>query len=79
MISETVEIREGNIAMVWASQGIASIMPVAGIPLEPLHKLIHQVVSEEKSPADLQSWLDSVSAALDNQDSAMRSSPAPWS
>ncbi len=69
MVSETVEIREGNIVLVWASQGIASILPVAGIPLEPLHKLIHQVVSEGKPPADLQAWLNSASLALDNQDS----------
>ena len=69
MVSETVEIREGNIVMVWASQGIASIMPIAEIPLEPLHKLIYQVISGEKPPADLEAWLNRVSLALDNQDS----------
>ena len=69
MVSETVEIREGNIVMVWASQGIASIMPIAGNPLEPLHKLIYQVVSGEKPPADLEACLNRVSSALENQDS----------
>ena len=65
MVSETLDIREGCVVMVWASQGIASIMPMAGIPLEPLQKLIHQVVSEEKSPADLDAWLTAVPLAMD--------------
>mgnify|MGYP001445048466 CR=1 FL=1 len=68
MVSETVDIREGCVVMVWASQGIASIMPMAGIPLEPLHKLIHQVVSGEKSPADLDAWLAAVPLAIDALD-----------
>ncbi|MFZ4535823.1 PEP/pyruvate-binding domain-containing protein [Propionivibrio sp.] len=69
MVSETFEIREGCVVMVWASQGIASIMPMAGILIEPLHKLIHQVVSGEKSPADLEAWLAAVPLAMDEQDS----------
>ena len=68
MVSEVVDIREGSLVMVWASQGIASIMPIAGIPLEPLHKLIHQVVSGEKFPADLEAWLAAVPLDSDAQD-----------
>ena len=68
MVSEAVEIREGSLVMVWASQGIASIMPIAGIPLEPLHKLIHEVVSGEKSPVDLEAWLAAVPLAREAQD-----------
>lgn len=49
MVSETVDIREGSVAMVWASQGIASIMPVAETLMEPLHAFIHQVVSGRKN------------------------------
>jgi protein-tyrosine-phosphatase/phosphohistidine swiveling domain-containing protein len=67
MVSETFDIREGCLVMVWASQGIASIMPMAGIPLEPLHKLIHQVILGEKSAADLEAWLEAVALALDAQ------------
>ena len=63
MVSETIEIREGDVVVVWASQGIASIMPTAGIPLEPLHELIQQVVAGEKSPADLGVWLSKVPLA----------------
>jgi len=67
MASETVDIREGSVVMVWASQGIASIMPMAELPLAPLHKLIHQVVSGETSPTDLEAWLASVSLPLGAQ------------
>lgn len=69
MVSETVDIREGSVVMVWASQGIASIMPMAGIPLEPLHKLIRRVASGEKSPADLEAWLNTVPLTIDAQHS----------
>lgn len=68
MVSETVDIFEGSIVMVWASQGIVSIMPMAGNSFEPLHKLIHQVVSGEKSPADLDAWLAVVSSGLGASD-----------
>lgn len=67
MVSETVNIREGSVVMVWASQGIASIMPMAGIPLEPLHKLIRRIASGEQSPADLEAWLSTVPLAVDAQ------------
>jgi protein-tyrosine-phosphatase len=60
MVSETVDIFEGSVVMVWASQGLVSILPMAGIPFEPLHKLIHQVVAGEKSPADLDAWVAAV-------------------
>jgi len=60
MVSETVDIFEGSVVMVWASQGIVSILPMAGIHFEPLHKLIHQVVAGEKSPADLDAWVAAV-------------------
>jgi protein-tyrosine-phosphatase/phosphohistidine swiveling domain-containing protein len=68
MVSEAVDIREGSVVMVWASQGIASIMPMAGIPIEQLHKLIRQVVAGKKSPADLQAWLAAGPLAKDAQD-----------
>ena len=67
MVSETIDIREGSLVMVWASQGIASIMPVAEILLEPLHKFIHQVIAGEKSPADLEAWLATVPLTLGAQ------------
>lgn len=67
MVSETVDIREGSMVMVWASQGIASIMPVAEILLEPLHKFIRQVISGERSPADLEAWLTTVPPNLGAQ------------
>ena len=67
MTSETVDIREGSVVMVWASQGIASIMPMAEIPLAPLHKLIHRVISGESPPADLEAWLAAVPLTLGSQ------------
>ena len=67
MVSETIDIREGSVVMVWASQGIASVMPMAGIPLEPLHELIRRVASGAKSPADLEAWLNTVPLAVDAQ------------
>ncbi|MQM31775.1 MAG: hypothetical protein CRU78_15135 [Candidatus Accumulibacter phosphatis] len=66
-VSETVDIREGSVVMVWASQGILSIMPMAETPLEPLHKLIHRVISGEISPAGLEAWLATVPLTLGAQ------------
>ena len=66
-VSETVDIREGSVVMVWASQGIVSIMPMAEIPLESLHKVIHRVVSGEIPPADLAGWLATVPLSLGAQ------------
>ena len=68
MISETIEIREGQVVVVWASQGIASIIPTAGIPLEQLHELTQQVAMGEKSPDDLNAWLAEVPLAEDTQE-----------
>lgn len=69
MASETIDIREGSVVMVWASQGIASVMSTAGIPLEPLHKLIHRVVLGEQPPAELTHWLGKVPSAPDMRNS----------
>ena len=69
MVSETVDIREGSIVMIWASQGIAAIMPIAGIAAEPLYRLIHQVVSGEKTPAELEAWLTRVPLITETEDS----------
>jgi protein-tyrosine-phosphatase/phosphohistidine swiveling domain-containing protein len=63
MVSETVDIREGNLVMVWASQGIASIMPVAEILLEPLRQSIQRVISGESPAAALDAWLASAPPA----------------
>ena len=65
MVSETIDIREGSIVMVWASQGIASIMPVTDIPLEPLLHLLRLVATGKKAPADLETWLVTLPLALD--------------
>ena len=67
MVSETIDIREGSVVMVWASQGIASIMPVTDIPLEPLQRLIRLVATGEKPPGALEDWLVTLPLALDAQ------------
>ena len=67
MMSETIDIREGSVVMVWASQGIASIMPVTDIPLEPLQRLIRLVATGEKPPGALEDWLVTLPVALDAQ------------
>ncbi len=65
MESETVTVREGDIVLVWASQGIVSVMPMAGRHLEHAHELIRQVMSGEKLPADLELWLASLQLAVE--------------
>ncbi|MFT3849867.1 MAG: PEP/pyruvate-binding domain-containing protein [Propionivibrio sp.] len=72
MLSETVDIREGSTVIVWASQGLASIMPTAGVSLEALHRLLRQVVAGEAPPADLQGWLERAAESANTPDSPAR-------
>ena len=65
MESESVTVREGDIVLVWASQGIVSVIPMAGRHLEHAHDLIRQVMSGEKLPADLELWLASLPHAME--------------
>ncbi|MCK7492705.1 MAG: hypothetical protein MZW92_15055 [Comamonadaceae bacterium] len=78
MESETVTVREGDIVLVWASQGIVSVMPMAGRHLEHAHELIRQVMSGEKLPADLELWLASLQLAVEAPPSRSFPIPSPW-
>lgn len=60
MVSETVEVREGDMVLVWASQGIVSIIPMEGDYLEQAHGLIQGIVSGDKTSVDLERWLATI-------------------
>ncbi|MFZ1643079.1 MAG: PEP/pyruvate-binding domain-containing protein [Candidatus Contendobacter sp.] len=68
MVSETVDVCEGDMVLVWASQGIVSIMPIGGDHLEQAHGLIQGIVSGEKTSIDLECWLASVPLGINAQD-----------
>lgn len=63
MVSETVNVREGDMALVWASQGIVSILSMAGQHLEDARELMGRIMSGESSPDDLDSWLADLALA----------------
>lgn len=67
MVSETVTLREGDIVLVWASQGIVSVIPMAARRLEQAHELILAIVSGRRSVVDLERWLADLASAADSQ------------
>jgi len=68
MIYESVDVREGDLVLVWASQGMISIMPMNGKALEQVHGFIQDILSEKKTPIDLEKWLVTDLLKLNIQD-----------
>jgi protein-tyrosine-phosphatase/phosphohistidine swiveling domain-containing protein len=67
IVSETVEVHEGDMVLVLASQGIVSIMPMGGNHLERAHGLIQGMVSGEKTSVDLERWLANIPLGINAQ------------
>ena len=57
MVSQSVDVHEGDMVLVSASQGIVSILPVAGQHFEQAQEFIHDILSGDKTSADLEHWL----------------------
>ena len=57
MVSEVVEVHEGDMVLVWASQGIVSIMSMGENHLEKVHGLIQGIISGENTVVDLERQL----------------------
>jgi protein-tyrosine-phosphatase/phosphohistidine swiveling domain-containing protein len=70
VVSEMVTLREGDVVLVWASQGIVSIIPMAAQRLEQAHELILQIISGHQTTADLERWLADLAIAADSQSAA---------
>ncbi len=67
MISEIVEVHEGDMVLVWASQGIVSIMSMGKHHLEQVHGLIQRIISGENAAIDLERQLASVLLSISMQ------------
>lgn len=68
MISEIVEVREGDMVLVWASQGFISIMSMGENHLEQVHEIIHRIICGEKTTADLEQQLVRILCSISMQD-----------
>ncbi len=68
MVSETVEVREGDLVLVWASQGVVSIISMSGDYCQQAHDLIQGIVAGANTFADLESWLETLASGIDTPD-----------
>lgn len=57
MVSEVIEVREGDMVLVWASQGIVSVMSMGEHHLEQVHELIQGIISGKNTAIDLERYL----------------------
>jgi len=67
MVSEVVEVREGDVVLVWASQGVVSIMPMGEDHLEQVHGLIQGIISGENTAVDLEHQLANILLSINAQ------------
>ena len=65
VVSETVTVREGDVVLVWPSQGVVSIIPMSGPMLEQAHELMLGIASGSRRAADAGRWLEDLAAAAD--------------
>lgn len=68
MVSETVEVREGDMVLVWASQGMVSVISMGGDYREQAYNLIQGILSGESTFEDLEFWLEKISSSADSHD-----------
>ncbi|NTW43895.1 MAG: hypothetical protein HGB14_05535, partial [Anaerolineaceae bacterium] len=68
MVSEIVEVHDGDMVLVWASQGIVSIMSMGEDHLEQVHGLIQGIISGENTAVDLERQLASILLDINTQD-----------
>ena len=68
MVSETVEVREGDMVLVWASQGMVSIISMSGDYREQAYDLIRGIVSGENTFDNIECWLENISSGIESQD-----------
>jgi protein-tyrosine-phosphatase/phosphohistidine swiveling domain-containing protein len=68
MVSETVEVREGDMVLVWASQGMVSIISMSGDYREQAYDLIRGIVSGENTFENIECWLENISSGIESQD-----------
>ncbi len=72
MISEIIDVRDGDMILVWASQGIVSIIPMSGDYLEQAHTLIQSVISSKNTFVDLEHWLVNLLSDINARDGRER-------
>jgi len=68
MVSEVIEVHDGDMVLVWASQGIVSIMSMGEDHLEQVHGLIQGIISGENTAVDLERQLASILLGINTQD-----------
>ncbi len=68
MISEVVEVHEGDIVLVWASQGVVSIVSMSEDHLEQIHGLIQGIITGENTAPDLEHRLAIILLGINMQD-----------
>ncbi|MFO1424326.1 MAG: PEP/pyruvate-binding domain-containing protein [Candidatus Competibacteraceae bacterium] len=66
MVSETVEVREGDMVLVWASQGMVSVISMTGDHREQAYDLIQGVLSGKNTFEDIECWLEIISSDIDS-------------
>ncbi|HRD67012.1 MAG TPA: PEP/pyruvate-binding domain-containing protein [Candidatus Competibacter sp.] len=66
MVSETVEVRDGDMVLVWTSQGIVSIISMGGDYREQAYNLIQNILSGKNTFEDLEFWLEKISSSVDS-------------
>jgi protein-tyrosine-phosphatase/phosphohistidine swiveling domain-containing protein len=70
MVSETIALREGEIVVVWASQGIVSTIPMPAGLAAQAHELILGIAAGQRSAAELERWLAGLAGAADTPPAA---------
>lgn len=68
MVSEMVEVHEGDMVLVWASQGMVSVISMSGDHREQAYDLIQGVLSSKNTFEDIEGWLEKISSEIDSKD-----------
>ena len=68
IVSEVVEVHEGDMVLVWASQGLISIISMDDAHLEHVHRLIQSLLCGENSAVQLEHYLANVLLSMVGQE-----------
>ena len=68
MVSEVVEVHEGDMVLVWASQGVVSIISMSEDHLEQIHGLIQGIITGKNTALDLEHQLAIILLSINMQD-----------
>jgi len=68
IVSEIVEVHEGDMILVWASQGIVSIMSMGEDHLEQVHSLIQGIVLDKNTAVNLEFQLAGILLSISAQE-----------